>query len=128
MKKLLIISTLLTLPSLAQADNYATCMLDKLPGVQNDAAVYAAAQVCSGRYPERYSSVPQGAGRGFFGYDSGAECALDKSRNTRSQLASYQIRAACNRLYDKSVAPNFFGQFDPPTRQTDLFDEFDIKP
>ncbi|HAR06384.1 MAG TPA: hypothetical protein DCR72_12570 [Pseudomonas sp.] len=106
-------SALLLVPVLAQADNYATCMLDSLPGIQNDAAVYAAAQVCNGQHPERYSSVRQGSGRGFLAYKSGAECALEKSRDTRSQLAAQQIRVACNRLYDKPTA------FDPSSAVLD---------
>lgn len=113
MKKPLAIIALLVAPSLASAGNYATCLLDKLPGLQNDNAAYAAGQVCSAKYPERFASIPQGASRGIFAFDSGAECALDKSGETRSRTAAFQIRLACNRLYD---------------RPKDLLDEFGLKP
>ena len=101
MKKHLAIITLLVCPSMAMADNFAECLLDKLPGVQNDATAYAAAQLCAAKYPERYESIAQGAGRGFFSYESGAECALAKGAETRSNSAAGQIRVACNRLYNE---------------------------
>jgi len=98
---------------LALAGDYASCLLDELPGIENDTAAYAAAQVCGSKFPTRYDGVAQGSGRGFFGYDSGAECALAKSKDTRSSRAAGMIRVACNKLYDK---------------QKDLFDEFGLKP
>lgn len=100
MKRLFAVAAILALPSLAMAGNFATCLLDELPGTQNDNAAGAAYQVCSGKYPARYDGVAQGSGRGFFGYDSGAECALAKSKDTRSGRAAGMIRVACNRLYN----------------------------
>ncbi|TYP65363.1 hypothetical protein [Stutzerimonas stutzeri] len=91
--------TLLALP--AFADNYATCLLEKMPELQNEPAAYAAAQVCVTKYPDRMNAIVQGSGRSFWSYESGAECALEKSASTQSRTAAYQIRVACNRLYDK---------------------------
>jgi hypothetical protein len=113
MRKLLLLIAFSLTPFAAMAGNFATCLLDELPGTQNDNAAGAAYQVCSGKYPARYDGVAQGSGRGFFGYDSGAECALAKAKDTRSNRASGMIRVACNRLYNKA---NFFDQFDPPAR------------
>lgn len=104
MKIPLAIIALLACPSLAIADNFAKCLLDKLPGVQNDATAYAAAQLCTSKHPERYDSIAQGSGRGFFSYESGAECALDKGADTLSSSAAGQIRVACNRLYNKQCS------------------------
>ncbi|WP_374416675.1 hypothetical protein [Ectopseudomonas oleovorans] len=104
MKKLIAILALCACPSLAMAGNFAECLLDELPGVQNNNAAGAAYQVCSAKYPERYAGVAQGSGRGFFGFDSGAECALKKARDTRSQDAAGMMRVACNRLYDAASA------------------------
>ncbi len=104
MKKTLAVAALLALPGLAMAGNFATCLLDELPGTQNDSAAGAAYQVCSGKYPARYDGVAQGSGRGFFGYDSGAECALAKAKDTRSNNAAGMIRVACNRLYNKQCS------------------------
>lgn len=109
MKMPLAIITLLACPSVAMAGNYATCLLDALPGLQNDNAATAAWNLCNSRYPGGLDSVTKGSGRGFFGYDSGAECALEESGQTRSNTAAYQIRLACDRLFNE---PNFFDQFD----------------
>lgn len=99
--------TLATTP--VWAANYATCLLDKLPGTQNDSAASAIVSVCSSKHK---GEVEQGSGRGFFGYDSGAECHAEKAKETPSNRAAYLMRWACNRLYDK---PNFFDKFDEST-------------
>lgn len=101
MKKLLVVA-LLTFPALAQAGNYATCLLDKLPGVQNQAATSAAVQMCQTDYPGAWATVPQGDGRGLFAsYRSGSECTLEKSKDTRFVPAAQLISSACHRLYNK---------------------------
>lgn len=101
MKRTLALAALLTLPGLAMAGNFATCLLDELPDTQNDNTAGAAYQVCSSKYPEKYNGVEQGSGRGLLGYDSGAECALAKAKDTQSRSAAGMIRVACNALYDK---------------------------
>lgn len=90
----------LILPSAASA-NYAECILEKMPGIQNDAAAHAAYQVCLAKYQGGLPSVKQGVGRGFFSYDSGAECTLKKAADTRSDRAAQLISLACRRLYDE---------------------------
>ncbi len=109
MNKAVTLIALLACSSLAMADNYATCLLDKLPGVQNDNAATAAWNLCNSKHPGGLDSVVAGSGRGLFGYESGAECALEESGQTRSNTAAYQIRLACDRLFNE---PNFFDQFD----------------
>lgn len=111
MKKHLAIIILLACPALAQAGNFAECLLDELPGVQNNNSAGAAYQVCSAKHPDRYASIEQGSGRSLFGFDSGAECALKKARDTRSMDAAGMIRVACNRLYDKPK--DLFGDLEP---------------
>lgn len=101
MKKLFLIAFLS--PSLAVAGNFATCVLDRMPGVQNDAAVYAVMQVCHQEYPGSYQDIPQGVGRGWFGYDSGAECAAKKAASTPNRNAGGAISLACRCLYDKPI-------------------------
>ncbi len=107
-----ILPILLALPVTAFAGNFAECILDKVPGVQNDNAAAAAFQVCNTRYPERYRGVTQGEGRGLWGYDSGAECALAKSRDTLSSNGAGMIRMACNALYNEPVGT--FGDLKKP--------------
>lgn len=88
----------------AQAANFATCLLDKLPGTQNDVAAQAVYQVCKSKHGG-LQAVAQGSGRGLFGYDSGAECTAKKAADTRSNQAAHMIGAACRKLYDE---PNPF--------------------
>lgn len=86
---------------LAFSDNYATCLLDKMPGLQNIQAVRAAERICSSAYPEGIDRVPQGAGRGLLGdYNSSDECILQKSGGTQQVRAVALIRMACISLYD----------------------------
>lgn len=97
------------LPLMATAGNFATCLLDKLPGVQNDVAAQAVYQVCVAQHPGAFAAVKQGSGRGWFSYSVGAECTMKKAGETRSNRAAGLIGAACRKLYDQS-AP-----FDPST-------------
>lgn len=96
----------------AWAGNFATCVLDKAPGVANDTAAHAVYQLCLSENPGGIGAVPQGSGRGFFGFSSGAECTAKKAGETRSNQAAHMVGVACRRLYDE---PNFFDQFDPST-------------
>ena len=91
----------------AQAANYATCLLDKLPGTMNDQTASAIRNICSDKYS---NDAPQGSGRGMFSYKSGSECLAAKGKDTRSARSVQLMSWACNRLYDE---PNFFDQFDP---------------
>lgn len=99
-----ITALLLAACSSAWAANYATCLLDKLPGTQNDVAAQAVYQVCKSKHGG-LQAVAQGSGRGLFGYDSGAECTAKKAADTRSNQAAHMIGAACRKLYDE---PNPF--------------------
>lgn len=92
----------LSLASAASADNFAECLLEKLPGVQSHPAANAAFQICRGEHPSQWTSVEQGSGRGLFAaYDSGDECTLEVSRSTPQHWAVMLMRRSCNLLYDK---------------------------
>ena len=97
-----ITALLLAACSSAWAANYATCLLDKLPGTQNDVAAQAVYQVCKSKHGG-LQAVAQGSGRGLFGYDSGAECTAKNAGDTRSNQAAHMIGAACRKLYDEPV-------------------------
>jgi hypothetical protein len=101
----------------ATAGNLATCILDSMPGLQNDSAAMAAFQVCATKYPGGYEGIPQGDGRWLFGFDSGAACTAKKAADTSSRIAGQYIFFACKRLYDKPPAPNPFDRFDDPAKQ-----------
>ncbi|MFZ3040679.1 MAG: hypothetical protein WA108_02635 [Thiobacillus sp.] len=85
----------------AVAGNYATCILDRMPGTQNDAVANSVMRLCYQQYPDGHSTTPQGAGRGWFGYASGAECTAKKAAGTPNNRAARLILIACNRLYNK---------------------------
>lgn len=102
MRHLAAIALLAAAPAFAA--NFATCLLDKLPGTQNDVAAQAVYQVCKSKHGG-LQAVAQGSGRGMFGYDSGAECTAKKAADTRSNQAAHMIGAACRKLYDE---PNPF--------------------
>ncbi len=89
----------------AFAGNFATCVLDKAPGVANDPAAYAVSQLCLSEHPGGIQAVAQGSGRGFLSFKSGAECTVKKAADTRSNQAAHMIGVACRRLYDE---PNPF--------------------
>lgn len=91
----------------AFAANFATCILDKMPGVANDVAANAVYRVCVDKHP---GDVEQGAGRGFFGYANGAECITAKAKDTRSARAAQIIGFACRKLYDESEITHFLRQ------------------
>jgi len=100
--KTITVSVLLVLVSaFAQAGDHATCILDKMPGMQNDAAAYAVSTLCLQKNPGGFSVIEQGSGRGLFSYDSGAECAAKKAAGTPSLIGGRLIYVACNKLYDK---------------------------
>lgn len=89
----------------AIAGNFATCILDRMPGTQNDTVAYAIMRICKEKYPGGLDSVIGGGGRGWLGFESGAECSAKKAAKTPNQRAAFIISAACRRLYDKGPIP-----------------------
>lgn len=100
---------LLSASTMALAGNVATCLLDELPGVQNDPAAMATYKMCLEKFRGGLDTVAQGSGRGWFGYNSGAECAAKLAAKTPSRQAGQLIYSTCNRLYNE---PNPFDLFD----------------
>ena len=101
----------------AWAANFATCILDKMPGTQNGAVHAAVFQTCGQEHPSRYSGVEKGSGRGLFGFSDGNACTLKKAASTSFQPSAGAIAIACRCLYDQQQAngqmcANFFDQFD----------------
>lgn len=100
---------LLTLAHQAQAGNFATCILDKMPGSVSQAMNAAAWQSCTQDYPDRFLGVVQGSGRGLFGFADGSACTLKKAAGTTFPPSAGAIARACRCLYDK---PNPFDKPD----------------
>ncbi|HTH44105.1 MAG TPA: hypothetical protein VL528_03400 [Oxalicibacterium sp.] len=106
MKTAHLLAILAISPVLAHADNYATCILDKMPVAQNELEVTAAYQLCRQTYPSGLGDVGQGSGQEFFSsYVNGNECTRDKTANIPSRRGAMLIGAACRRLYDGSSGP-----------------------
>lgn len=102
MNKLFAIAALLAAPLTASAANYATCLLDKLPGVESSQGANAAIRLCETKHPGGFDGVPAGSGRGLFAtYDSGDECILEKGGSTRHSQTMFLISRACRTLYNE---------------------------
>ncbi len=101
------VSALLLIAPAAWAGDFATCILDKAPGVANDTAAQAVYQLCLSENPGGFQAVAQGSGRGLMGYKSGAECTAKKAGDTRSEEAARYVGIACRRLYDESEINRF---------------------
>ena len=85
------------------ASNLAECILDKMPGAKNDQFAREVMAECSQKFGSTYSSYTSdyvGQKWGIFGFKSGAECTLAKSKDTISPIAAATIRTACYRLYE----------------------------
>lgn len=95
----------------AHAGNFATCILDKMPGSSNGATHAAVWRSCSNEFPGRFTGVEQGTGRGLFGFDDGNACTIKKAASTTYAMSANTIGVACRCLYDK---PN---PFDKPDLQ-----------
>lgn len=104
MRRLLVLPALLFAGSAFSAD-YATCLLDKLPGVKNAPAHAAALNLCAQQHPDKFFEVRRGSGRGLLGPKSPEQCTLDKARDTSWQPAAGMIMRACGCLYTPSAGP-----------------------
>lgn len=101
------------------AEDFANCIINKMQGVQNDAAANAVLNLCKEENGGGFDSVEKGSGRGMFSFESGNECTIKKAKDIRSQIAANFVRAACRVLYDEP--PIVFQQKVSKTKEeTDL--------
>lgn len=98
----------------AMASNFATCILDKMPGSSNQAMHAAVVQLCLADHAAGFAGVIQGSGRGWLGFSSGNACTLKKAAGTPFGMSAGVIATACRCLYDE---PNPF--FKPDPRSSD---------
>lgn len=87
-------------PNLALTANFATCILEYLPDVQNRASLISVVKMSVTKFPGK-SSIKKGSGRGLFEYKSGSECTVDKASKTHNDQAANFIVYWYNCLYDK---------------------------
>ena len=109
----LIFSVLLASP--ATAGNFATCLLDKMPGVKAPQVAASVVRSCYDSHPDGPQGVAWGAGKGWFAkYKSPDECLADKARDTALPVAVSHIRNACNWLYGDAPKPWKLTPYDGP--------------
>lgn len=79
-------------PAIARAgwfgpSNWAECILDKMPGVQNDTAAGAVISQCTTRFPDTTVVSRE--------YDSWGTCMTERGENVAPGLAERAVAAAC---------------------------------
>lgn len=111
---LAMLSILLAAPAMA-AENFAECIIERMPGVQNDAVAGAIARVCLAEHPGGIDAVPQGSGRGWFSYKSGNECIIKKGEKVISRIGGNLLTGSCIKLYDP--APMTINEFLGPAKR-----------
>lgn len=111
MNKIATILCLVAAPSMA-AENFAECIIERMPGVQNDAVAGAIARACLAEHPGGIDAVPQGSGRGWFSYKSGNECIIKKGEKVISRIGGNLLTGSCIKLYDP-VQPGLFDDLIP---------------
>lgn len=87
----------------AMAGNFATCLLDKMPGSVNGATHAAIMRTCLGEFPGGFTGVVRGSGRGIFGFKDENACVIKKAKDTTFQSSAGAISAACHCLYKQPV-------------------------
>jgi hypothetical protein len=90
----------------AHANNYADCILDKMPGSENEAVTTAVIQTCLQENSGSFYEIFKGSGRGIFGYKDSNACILKKAKDTKNQRGAFLISAACRCLYDEPFYKN----------------------
>lgn len=114
---------LLTAASSAYAGNYATCLLDNLPGIKNSPATAAAINICRQKFPGQYYEIARGAGRGLLGYSSPEQCTLAKSKDTPWQPAAGMIKRSCDCLYTAPASKyDFCERYELPRQLAEKLD------
>jgi hypothetical protein len=88
-------------------NDYYSCVLDRMTGVQNDYAANAIVVGCNAEFDWR-APVKRRTGP-FARYASGNECFLDKGKALASGLGARVVLFACHTLYDPPPP------FDPST-------------
>ncbi len=97
---------MLLLSSVAFSGNYADCILDKMPGSENEAITTAAVHTCLQANPGGFYDIRKGSGRGILGHKDSNSCILKNAKNTKNQRGAFLIAAACRCLYDDSFFIN----------------------
>lgn len=107
MRLLIAAIAMIVMPDASYAGNYATCILDKMPGTANASTQYAIQRACSMDYPNGYYEISRGDGLGFLSFGDENSCIIKKAKDTPHQTAAGSIAKACGCLYQR---PKFDGE------------------
>jgi hypothetical protein len=77
----------------------AKCLIDELPGVNNDPVAHSIIRECMEKHHSSLAIIKRGSEKGLFGYKNGAECTRKKASKTLSRVAAQSIFHACGLLY-----------------------------
>lgn len=81
------------------ASNIYECLLDKMPGVKNDATAVELYKICKKEFPISPEYVEKK--KTFFGVKTTSECIIKHAENVTSPKAAQWIRHSCYKLYEK---------------------------
>lgn len=87
-------------------ENWGECILNKMPGAQNNFAAGAIIKSCTEQFgsPNWQVMKPGNPDQ----YSSGDQCVINKAKATSSELGARVIAATCHKLFDKpdeTIAP-----------------------
>lgn len=81
------------------AGNYATCLIDKMPGSENEIFTSSVIAECSAEHTGTLYAIKKGSGLGFFGFKNAEACVQSKTKTTPNRRAAVMISRACGCLY-----------------------------
>ena len=86
----------------SKPENFAECILEKIPGANSEIVRSAAYQQCRSTFGEMFYDIRKGNKAGVFSsYSDGQECLIDKSKGLVHKNSVINIKTACSCLYDE---------------------------
>ena len=79
--------------------NYWECILDEMPGTQNDVVARSLVIQCSESFPAQLPIEGKYKVGGFFSVPTKEDCLIEHAKDTPSQFAAKVIYSACYELY-----------------------------
>jgi hypothetical protein len=83
---------------LSGPDNWPECIIDRIPGAQNDYAAAAVIQSCTRDFGDPQLARIHHSRTARYG--SGDLCVMEKGKDTASELGARVLTASCHQLYD----------------------------
>ena len=84
--------------SIFGSSNFYECILDNMPGTENNQVAAKIYLKCQKEYPNKSNIKKKSS---IFGIKTRSECILEYAKNTSNQLVAANISSACYKLYPK---------------------------